>query len=203
MLKSKAISSLVPVLAVTVVLVAAFFAPSRAPFGGSLVGGVGSGYGYGYGDGGTGAPIVTGLNPNTGSTSGGTVVSVTGVGFCNTVTGVAFGATAATSFTVESDTLLEATSPAHAAGAVDVTVTNPGGTSAPSPADLLTFANVASISGCSTSQFTLTGNNGATWVDLGGTTSVIFTPSADSFAIVNGNADLWTSSAGGNQDLGT
>ena len=202
MLKSKAISSLLPVLAVTIVLVGASLAPSRTPFGSSLVGCVGYGYGYGYGYGGTSAPTVTGLNPNAGSIAGGTVVDVTGAGFCNTVTSVHFGSTAATNFTVQSDTLLQATSPAHAAGTVDVTVTNPGGTSATSTADHFTFVVVTPITSCSTSQFGLTGNNGSTWVDLGGSTSVTFTPSVNSFAILNANADLWTSTAGFNQDLG-
>ncbi|QDM27463.1 phospholipase [Tardiphaga sp. vice304] len=43
-------------------------------------------------------------------------------------TSVTFGGTAATSFTVGSATSITATTPAHAAGAVDITVTTPGGT---------------------------------------------------------------------------
>src|SRR6185437_9723951 len=55
------------------------------------------------------------------------------------VTAVHFGATAATTFTVNSDTSITATAPAGAAGSVDVTVTAPGGTSATSPAYLYTY----------------------------------------------------------------
>ena len=42
---------------------------------------------------------------------------------------VSFGGTAATSFTAVNATTITCTSPAHAAGAVDVTVTTSGGTS--------------------------------------------------------------------------
>ena len=66
MLKSKAISSLLPLLAVTLVLAGAALAPSRSPFGGVLAACVGYGYGYGYGYNGTAAPTVTGVNPDQG-----------------------------------------------------------------------------------------------------------------------------------------
>src|SRR5713101_9124971 len=43
--------------------------------------------GYGnVGYGGTGAPAVTNVTPNQGSTTGGTSVSITGSGFCNNTT---------------------------------------------------------------------------------------------------------------------
>jgi hypothetical protein len=201
---TKALTNLWPVVAVAVVLLGAFLAPSRLPFGGSLVSCVGYGYGTGTGYGGTAAPTVTGLNPNSGSTAGGTTVQITGAGFCNTVTSVRFGATAATSFTAQSDTLLTAVSPAHAAGVVDVTVTNPGGTSATSAADQFTFVIPGpATAACPTNQFSLTGSDGATWIDMNASTlSVTFTPGVASFAVLTGNADLWTSSAGFNQDLG-
>src|SRR5439155_12140949 len=138
-LRNRALPTLLPVAVVTVVLAGAFLVPSRIPFGGSLVACVGYGYCSGIGYNGTAAPTVTGLDPTDGSTAGGTIVDITGSGFCSSVTSVQFGATAATSFTVRGDTLLEATSPAHTAGTVDVTVTNPGGTSATSTADEFTF----------------------------------------------------------------
>jgi len=118
------------------------------------------------------------------------------------VSSVKFGATAAAGINVLSDTLMQVVSPPHAAGTVDVTVTNASNTSATSTADQYTFVVVTPITSCSTSQFSLTGNNGSTWVDLGGGTGVTFTPSLNSFAILNANADLWTSTAGFNQDLG-
>jgi hypothetical protein len=85
-------------------------------------------------------PVVTALNPASGlSTAGGTSVAITGTGFTG-VTAVHFGPTPATAFTVNSATSITATSPAGASiGAVDVTVTAQGGTSATSPADEFTY----------------------------------------------------------------
>ena len=54
-------------------------------------------------------------------------------------------------------------------------------------------------------QPVLAGNDGATWAPLGtgGTpVTVTLTPTAASTAILGANADLWTASAGYNQDLG-
>lgn len=71
-------------------------------------------------------PTIDTLEPATGAASGGTVVTVTGTGF-EGVTGVTFGGTAGTALDVVSDTELTVTTPVHAAGAVDVVVTNPNG----------------------------------------------------------------------------
>jgi hypothetical protein len=90
----------------------------------------------------TAAPTVTGVNPMVGPTSGGTTVMITGTGFTD-ATAVMFGAQAATSFTIVSDTQITTTSPAGAAGIVDVTVTTPGGTSAASAADQFTYTAAA------------------------------------------------------------
>ena len=83
-------------------------------------------------------PVVTGISPVSGPTSGGTSVTITGTGFTG-ATSVKFGSTPATSFAVTSDTSITAASPAESAGTVDVTVTTPGGTSATSPADRYTY----------------------------------------------------------------
>ena len=69
------------------------------------------------------APTVTSINPTSGTTGGGTPVTITGTGFLAGAT-VAFGGTAATGVTVASSTSITATTPAHAAGAVNVVVTN-------------------------------------------------------------------------------
>jgi hypothetical protein len=61
--------------------------------------------------------------------AGGTSVTITGTNFTG-ATAVHFGAIAATNVVVHSATMITATSPAHAAGTVNVTVTTPGGTSA-------------------------------------------------------------------------
>lgn len=85
-------------------------------------------------------PTISSLNPTSGETLGGTSVVITGVGFTpNPTTAVQFGGTAATAFTVNSNTQITATSPARAAGAVRVTVTNGGQTSADTAADDYTY----------------------------------------------------------------
>ncbi len=82
-------------------------------------------------------PTVTGLSPATGPTAGGTVVTITGTNFIGT-SQVDFGSVPAGSFRVNSNTSITATTPAEAAGTVDVTVSN-AGASATSPADHFTF----------------------------------------------------------------
>jgi hypothetical protein len=75
-------------------------------------------------------PVVTGVTPGNGPTSGGTSVTLTGTGFTG-ATAVTFAGASATSFTVNSATQITAVTPAGSAGAAVVTVTTPGGTSAP------------------------------------------------------------------------
>jgi hypothetical protein len=86
----------------------------------------------------TPAPAVTGISPTSGSTAGGTVVTITGSNFTG-ITAVSFGSVAASSFTVNSATQITATAPAEAAGTVDVKVTTSGGTSAVGTADQFTY----------------------------------------------------------------
>jgi galactose oxidase-like protein/IPT/TIG domain-containing protein/glyoxal oxidase-like protein len=69
------------------------------------------------------APTITSITPNTGTTAGGTSVTITGTGFLTGAT-VSLGGTAATNVTVVSGTSITAKTPAHAAGAVNVVVTN-------------------------------------------------------------------------------
>jgi hypothetical protein len=86
------------------------------------------------------APVVTGVNPDRGSVAaGGETVTVTGTGFTG-ATQVSFGAVAALDLAVASDTQLTVTSPPPTTGGtVDVTVTNPAGTSARTVADQFTY----------------------------------------------------------------
>lgn len=73
------------------------------------------------------APTVLSVFPNTGSIDGGTAVTITGTSFVN-VSSVTIGGTEVSSFTVVDDQNIETTTPAHLAGAVNITVTNPSGT---------------------------------------------------------------------------
>ena len=72
-----------------------------------------------------GQPTVSSVSPNSGSTSGGTAVTITGTNFAAGAT-VTFGRAAATNVVVVNSTTITATTPAGSAGAVTVTVTNLG-----------------------------------------------------------------------------
>ena len=84
------------------------------------------------------APTVTAMNPTSGSTAGGTTVTITGTNLAG-ATAVKFGGVAAA---IQSDTSTQivVTSPAGTAGTVDVMVTTANGTSAASSADRFTYA---------------------------------------------------------------
>ncbi|MGA8574177.1 MAG: hypothetical protein WB609_00620 [Candidatus Cybelea sp.] len=101
-------------------------------------------------------PVVLGLTPGNGVA--GASVTVGGTGFTG-VTVVNFGTVAADGFTVNSDTEIVAQVPApNASGPVDVTVSNPDGTSATSSNDqfaynrccVTTFNVPTARSGCTT-----------------------------------------------------
>ena len=70
-------------------------------------------------------PTVTSVSPNSGTTAGGTAVTITGTNFAAGAT-VTFGSAAATNVVVVSGTKITATTPAGSAGAVTVTVTVSG-----------------------------------------------------------------------------
>ncbi|WP_217486137.1 putative Ig domain-containing protein [Pseudomonas protegens] len=72
-------------------------------------------------------PTLTSAAPNSGSTAGATSVVLTGTNLTG-ATAVSFGGTAASSFIVNNASTITATTPSHAAGAVNVVVTTPGGT---------------------------------------------------------------------------
>ncbi len=136
----------------------------------------------------TSPPVVTGISPSSGPTTGGTSVTITGNGFIG-VTGVSFGGFAATSFTVTSSTSITAVAPANMAGTVDVTVTGSYGTSATSSADQFTYVAVPVVSGVMTSSGPTTGGTsvsisgsgftGATAVFFGGAAATSFTVNSD------------------------
>ncbi|WP_221411043.1 putative Ig domain-containing protein, partial [Aeromonas hydrophila] len=72
-------------------------------------------------------PTLTSVAPNSGSTDGATSVTLTGTDFTG-ATAVSFGGTAASGYIINNATTITATTPAHAAGAVNVVVTTPSGT---------------------------------------------------------------------------
>jgi hypothetical protein len=74
------------------------------------------------------APAVSSITPDSGTTSGGTSVTITGTGFISGAT-VSIGGTAATGVNVSNSTTITATTAAHAAGTVSVVVQNPDGQS--------------------------------------------------------------------------
>ena len=84
-------------------------------------------------------PSVTGVTPGTGTTAGGTLVTVSGTNLTG-ATSVTFGGVAATGVNPVSSSSLTAVSPAHAAGAVDVRVTTSAGISAVVAAGTFTYA---------------------------------------------------------------
>ena len=72
------------------------------------------------------APTVSSVTPNSGPSSGGTPVTIGGTNFAAGAS-VTFGGSPATNVVVVSSSKITANTPAHAVGAVDVTVTNPNG----------------------------------------------------------------------------
>jgi hypothetical protein len=104
------------------------------PFGGS---GTGTGL-YTY----VAPPAVTGVAPDSGPTAGGQSVTITGTNFTG-ASSVTFGGAAATAFVVVNATTITATTPAHAAGTVDIVVTGFGGSG--TGVGLYTYAPVPSV----------------------------------------------------------
>jgi hypothetical protein len=86
-------------------------------------------------------PTVTSVHKTSGPSAGGTTVSIKGTDLQGASV-VAFGSSDATTFTVNSaGTKITALTPEEAAGPVDVRVTDPGGTSPTSSADVFTFTS--------------------------------------------------------------
>ena len=136
--------------------------------------------GYKHGLAASVAPLITKVEPPYGAGIGGTAVTITGVGFSG-ASEVNFGSTGAASFKVESETSITAVSP-PGKGTVDVTVTTPGGTSAPSPADQFVYdASVTKVepdegamAGGTSVTITGVGFSGASEVNFGSTGAASF-----------------------------
>lgn len=158
------------------------------------------------------APTITSITPANGPLGGGTSVVINGTGFSG-VTSVQFGATNATSFTVDSATRITATSPAASAGTVDIRVTATGGTSATGAADQFTYLAAPSISAVSPGSGPSTGGTtvilsggqfvGVSAVKFGATNATSFTVNsptqitATAPAGAAGTVNLTVTAAGG------
>ncbi|MCC6387781.1 MAG: IPT/TIG domain-containing protein [Dehalococcoidia bacterium] len=102
--------------------------------GGTSVAGAGTTYTYTLAP----APVITAVSPTSGTTSGGTVVTITGTDLLG-ATGVTFGGSPGTSISNVTATSLQVTTPAHAAGLVDVQVTTPSGPNVQTAASKYTY----------------------------------------------------------------
>jgi hypothetical protein len=101
-------------------------------------------------------PAVTEVAPTLGPTAGGNTVTISGANLAG-ATAVKFGANAATTYTVNSQTSITATAPAGA-GTVDVVVTTPAGTSNSTPSDHYTYLKPPTVT-------SLTPKSGSTAVE--------------------------------------
>ena len=160
------------------------------------------------------APIISGLTPASGPATGGTSVTISGTGFATGAT-VTFDGVAAANVNVLGSTTITAVTPAHAGGAVNVVVANPGGQIGTSVNGYTyaatvqppTVASVSPTSGPATggTWITITGTNFAAGasVTLGGTvaTNVVVTNSttitATTPAHAAGNVDVVVTNTNG------
>ncbi|WP_047304919.1 autotransporter domain-containing protein [Pseudomonas fluorescens] len=141
-------------------------------------------------------PTLTSVAPSSGSTAGATAVTLTGTNFTG-ATAVTFGGVAATGFTVNNATTITATTPAHAAGPVNVAVTTPGGSTTltnsytyavPAPTVGPVSATVAANSNANPITLSLSG---------GAATSVaVASPASHGTATASGTSITYTPAAG-------
>ena len=136
---------------------------------------------------------ITGISPNVGSHVGGTTVRVTGSGF-QSATRLTVDAVAVASSFVNS-TVLEAVMPAHAAGQVDIAVTNPTGDSAklpggysyivvPAPAVREVSPSAGSIEGDTWVTLRGSGFSSGAMVVIGGVSKRPYVPDSTTMVVV-------------------
>ena len=136
-------------------------------------------------------PTITSISPKSGSTAGGTSVTITGTGFDWGLTELTFGGTSALNSVVsQSDTQITVIAPAHSAGTVQVQVTTLKGPTgdtaaddftyvAPVPAPTITSLSPATGTTAGGTYVTITGTN------LPGATKVTFGSSVGTGLVVN------------------
>jgi len=108
---------------------------------------------------------VSGVSPSSGSTAGGNVVTITGSNFQSGAT-VNFGGTNSTAVTLISATQINAMTPSHTAGTVNLTVSNTGGSSA-SKSSCYTYSNAPGISSISPNAGPVAGGTSVTIIGTG------------------------------------
>ena len=141
-------------------------------------------------------PTLTNVAPNSGSTAGSTSVTLTGTNLTG-ATAVSFGGTAALGYTVNNATTITATTPAHAAGAVNVAVITPGGSA--TLTNGYTYNVPAPVAGAVSA--TVAANSSANPITLslsGGTATSVAVASAASHgtATASGTSVTYTPTAG-------
>ena len=105
----------------------------------------------------TPAPTITSLSSSTGPTAGGASVTINGTNFVSGAT-VNFDGASATNVSVSNSTTISASTPPHAPGTVNVTVTNPDGKSATLYGAIPLLLNPGFESGSTDWQFAGTGS---------------------------------------------
>ena len=157
-------------------------------------------------------PSITKVSPASGTTGGGTKVTVTGSGLTG-ASSVSFGSAPATTYSVNAGgTKITAVTPAGSPGSVDIVVVTPGGTTAITPADQFTYVapavtKVSPASGPSAggNKVTITGTNldGATGVSFGGVAATNVTVNAGGTKVTctvppgTGSVDVVVTTPGG------
>ena len=136
------------------------------------------------------APAVTGLSPSSGTTAGGTAVTISGTNLGG-ATGVSFGGAGGT-ITADSSTQIIVTSP-PGTGTVSVTVTTPGGSAGagrftyvtPPPAVTAISPSSGTTDGGTTVTITGTNLAGANSVSFGGVAGRIISDSSTQITVTS------------------
>jgi eukaryotic-like serine/threonine-protein kinase len=140
-------------------------------------------------------PGVTGVSPASGSTVGGSAVTVTGTGLAG-ATVVRFGSVAGTISADSGTQVVVISPPGTSAGTVNITVTTQFGSSHPTPADHYTYTaprpevtgvspDGGTVAGGTTVTITGTGLAGATGVRFGGVPGTITADSSTQITVTS------------------
>ena len=121
------------------------------------------------------ATSISSVSPKAGPLHGGQKVTISGIDLAG-ATKVTFGTKTGTHLKVVSASTITVTTPAHAAGTVDVRVTGPAGKSAVTPADHYTYENPPTVTSVSPAKGAHVGGNVITisGKNFVGATKVVF-----------------------------